>query len=131
MCTEAGEWLKEAEYDLETAEAMHKAGRYGYTVFMCHLAIEKGLKAVLAERTGTIPPKIHNLIRLAKLAQVNLGDDKKEFISILNTAAIGTRYPEFLDQAIKRYSKKVALEYLNKTREVMQCLKIELQSRKL
>ncbi|WP_071549509.1 HEPN domain-containing protein [Neomoorella thermoacetica] len=62
-----------------------KAGRYGYTVFMCHLAIEKGLKAVIAERTGTIPPKIHDLIRLAKLAQVNLGDDKKEFIPILNT----------------------------------------------
>ncbi|AKX94351.1 hypothetical protein MTHERMOG20_00560 [Moorella thermoacetica] len=25
MCPEAGEWLKEAEYDLETAEAMHKS----------------------------------------------------------------------------------------------------------
>jgi HEPN domain-containing protein len=77
MRPEAGEWLKQAEYDLETAEAMWKAGRYVYTVFMCHLAIEKGLKAVIAERTGTIPPKIHNLVRLTKLAHVNFGVDKK------------------------------------------------------
>lgn len=127
MRPEAGEWLKQAEYDLETAEAMWKAGRYLYTVFMCHLAVEKGLKAIIAERTGTVPPKIHNLVRLVKFAQVTLDDDKKEFISILNTAAIGARYPEFLDQAIKKYSKKVAQEYLNKSREVVQCLKKELQ----
>ncbi len=28
-------WLDIAEYDLETAAAMQKSGRYLYTVFMC------------------------------------------------------------------------------------------------
>ncbi|MEO0284618.1 MAG: HEPN domain-containing protein [candidate division WOR-3 bacterium] len=32
------EWFKQAEYDLETAYAMFKTGRYIYTVFMCHLS---------------------------------------------------------------------------------------------
>lgn len=36
-------WLNLAEYDLETARAMLKAGRYLYVTFMCHLTIEKTL----------------------------------------------------------------------------------------
>ena len=39
------EWLAQASYDLDTAEAMFKTGRYIYCVFMCHLSIEKALKA--------------------------------------------------------------------------------------
>jgi len=34
-------WVATANYDLRTAEAMYKAGRYLYVVFTCHLAIEK------------------------------------------------------------------------------------------
>lgn len=36
-------WLLSAKYDVDTAEHMLSAGRYIYTVFMCHLAIEKAL----------------------------------------------------------------------------------------
>jgi len=35
------EWVKQAQYDIDTAHAMLKAGRNIYCVFMCHLAIEK------------------------------------------------------------------------------------------
>jgi HEPN domain-containing protein len=35
------EWLKQADYDMETADIMFANGRYFYAVFMCHLAIEK------------------------------------------------------------------------------------------
>jgi len=123
MRQETKEWLKQAQYDLETAEIMWKSTRYVYTVFMCHLAIEKALKALFAEHTGTIPPKIHNLIKLAKITQANLSKNQIEFISILSMAGIGTRYPELLDEAIKKYPRNIALDYLNKTREVIQCLK--------
>ncbi len=43
-------WAETSNYDLRTAEAMYKAGRYLYVVFMCHLAIEKMLKAILAQK---------------------------------------------------------------------------------
>jgi HEPN domain-containing protein len=41
-------WIDSAEYDLETARHMLKTGRYLYVVFMCHLALEKTLKAHVA-----------------------------------------------------------------------------------
>lgn len=43
-------WEGTSNYDLRTAEAMYKAGRYLYVVFMCCLAIEKMLKAILAQK---------------------------------------------------------------------------------
>ncbi len=117
------EWLKQAQYDLETAEIMYKGSRYVYTVFMCHLAVEKALKALFTERAGIVPPRIHNLIKLAKITRANLNENQIEFISTLNMAGIGTRYPELLDEAIKKYPQNITLDYLNKTREVIQCLK--------
>ena len=34
-------WIELSDYDLETAEAMHKSKRYLYVGFMCHQTIEK------------------------------------------------------------------------------------------
>ena len=48
---EVKNWIDSAIYDLETAEHMFNAGRYIYTIFMCHLAIEKLLKAKIEEVT--------------------------------------------------------------------------------
>ena len=45
------EWLKQADYDINTAEIMFDNKRYFYAVFMCHLSVEKALKGPLS---GTI-----------------------------------------------------------------------------
>jgi HEPN domain-containing protein len=50
-------WIKMADYDLETAGHMLATGRYLYVVFMCHLSLEKMLKAHVTEVTQAIPPR--------------------------------------------------------------------------
>ncbi|MBI4377822.1 MAG: HEPN domain-containing protein [Nitrospinae bacterium] len=49
MKKETENWLQMVEYDIKTAECMLETGRYVYVVFMCHLAIEKMLKAIVSE----------------------------------------------------------------------------------
>lgn len=56
------EWLRQADYDMETADTMLGSGRYFYAVFMCHLSIEKALKGLYSKVTDEVPPKTHNLI---------------------------------------------------------------------
>lgn len=46
MIKDVNEWLLQAEYDIDTAYAMFRSGRYSYAIFMCHLSIEKGLKGI-------------------------------------------------------------------------------------
>lgn len=54
-------FLKSAEYDLNTAEFMLKSGRYIYVIFMCHLSIEKILKAIVTEITQKISPNCYQV----------------------------------------------------------------------
>ncbi len=122
----AEEWFSQAKYDYETAEAMYTGQRYVYTVFMCHLSLEKVLKGLIAERSKTVPPRIHNLLKLTKLSKAELDKKHREFISILNTAAINTRYPEMLQKAVEKYPRHVAAKYLAKTKEVLLCLQKQL-----
>ena len=58
------EWLKQADYDMDTADVMFSSGRYFYAVFMCHLSIEKSLKGLYSKKLHEVPSKTHNLIYL-------------------------------------------------------------------
>jgi len=111
-----------AEYDLKTAENMLNDGRFIYVVFMCHLAIEKMLKAISAQTTKKVPPKTHNLIYLIKLSNLKLSQNLFDFIAKINNASIVTRYPEDFSELIKAYPKEIAVEYLSNTKEVIRCL---------
>lgn len=112
-----------AEYDIGTAEHMLETGRYVYVVFMCHLSIEKMLKAIAAEVTDKPPPKTHNLLYLTKLAKINFPEEPFEFVSKINNASIVTRYPEDFLKLIEAYPENVVKKYLEQTKEVVEWLK--------
>ena len=112
-------WLASAEYDIETATHMLATGRYLYVVFMCHLTLEKTLKAIAAEAQGRTPPKTHDLLYPVTLGSVKPSHKHLDFIGKLNNASIPTRYPEDLAKIVSVYPKKVAEHYLDKTKEVM------------
>ena len=65
-------WLKQADYDMDTAEIMFGNKRYIYAGFMCHLSIEKALKGLYTHRLKEIPPKIHNLVYLVEKIKLQL-----------------------------------------------------------
>ncbi|MBC7323834.1 MAG: HEPN domain-containing protein, partial [Moorella sp. (in: Bacteria)] len=123
MNPETQNWLASADYDLKTARSMFRAKRYLYTVYMAHLAVEKTLKALVAEITGTAPPKTHNLIRLVDLARIEVPEDLKIFIGELNAAAGTVRYPENLNNLVAAYPGPVAGQYLKRAEKVIKWLK--------
>ena len=113
------EWLKQADYDMETADCMFQNGRYFYAVFMCHLSIEKALKALYQHRLRQVPPKTHNLVLLLKTAGVVPPEQTGRFLVDLNEAHIATRYPEDLEYLKKMYNESVTRNLLNHGKEVL------------
>jgi len=81
-------WLAAAEYDLATAEAMLKSRRYLYVVFMCHLAMEKTLKALYAEIRSKMPPRTHDLLYLVRELDLTPARVHLDFIGIINNASV-------------------------------------------
>ncbi|MBI3582644.1 MAG: HEPN domain-containing protein [Nitrospinae bacterium] len=123
----ASEWFNQADYDLKTAEAMLKAGRYIYTVFMCHLCIEKALKGLYIQKLSNVPPKIHNLIYLLGKTGLIPPDNLKDFVAQLNQVSVPTRYPDELKVMIKEYNKQKANSILKNTKGLLKWLKGKLE----
>jgi HEPN domain-containing protein len=116
------EWLTQASYDMDTATYMFKGGRYMYTVFMCHLAIEKALKGLYAGRVGKEPPKTHNLLYLIEKMKLKLPENLQDFIATLNRVSVPTRYPDDLRRILKDYNKNRTKEVLIQSKKVLQWL---------
>lgn len=123
MKKEVENWLNSALYDLETAEHMFNTTRYIYTIFMCHLSLEKILKAKVQDITNKIPPKTHDLEYLLGLAELSLDTNTEKFIVELSNLSVATRYPTDFQRMLKDFSKERAESILMKTKEVFQWIK--------
>jgi len=120
------EWLKQADYDMETADYMHKGGRHIYAVFMCHLSVEKALKGLYYEKLRKIPPKSHNLVYLLNEIGIKPPENPGKFIVKLGEASIPTRYPENLAKLQQTYSETVVKNILLNGQEVILWIKEQL-----
>ena len=119
-----GEWLKQADYDMGTAEFMFNGRMFFYTVFMCHLSVEKAMKGLYQERLKETPPKTHNLVYLLKKIGVKPTMDAIGiFIIKLNEASVVTRYPEDIDKLQRQYTEVIVKDILVKSKEVLQWIK--------
>ncbi len=105
---------------------MFQAGRYIYTVFMCHLAIEKALKALYANRVRKDPPRAHDLVYLVDKINLKLPEPYKIFIEDLNDLSVFTRYPDELQKILEEFKMEKTKEILLKTKELLRCLKASL-----
>lgn len=120
------EWLKQADYDMDTAEIMFDNKRYFYAVFMCHLAIEKALKGLYLERLKEIPPKVHNLVYLVEKIKVQLPENLYDSVFALNRVSVPTRYPDDLQRMLKDYNEERTRKIIDSGKEVLQWLKKQL-----
>jgi HEPN domain-containing protein len=113
------EWLKQADYDMETADAMYSSGRYLYSVFMCHLSIEKALKGLFHYTLNEVPPKTHNLLYLLNKIEQKPKTEMEKFITRLNTASIATRYPDDLTKIQNEFTEEIAKDIINNSKDIL------------
>ncbi len=126
MAQPPDEWLKQADYDMDTADYMFQGGRYFYAAFMCHLSIEKALKGLYRKKLNLEPPRIHNLIYLVNKIGIKLPEPIGRFIVKLNEASVATRYPEEISTLQKDFTQVVVKEILAKGRETLEWIRKQL-----
>lgn len=119
------EWLKQADYDMDTADSMYASGRYFYAVFMCHLAIEKALKGLYHRVWNQVPPKTHNLLYLLSKVGKKPEPELEKFITKLNTASVATRYPDELAKIQAAYTEGITKDIITKSKDTLKWLKTQ------
>lgn len=117
-------WLDLSNYDFITAKFMLKTKRYPYCLFMCHLSVEKLLKALMVKITGKHAPYSHNLVDLAKRTGIEFKKEEyKMLLSDLTEFNLEARYPEWQKKFYLRCSKQYTDDYFQKTKKFQKWLK--------
>lgn len=103
-------WRKSAEHDYETMQILFRTKRYSDCLFFGHIVLEKLLKAHVVKHTKNQAPPIHDLVRLARYAELYFSEQELDFLDQINTFNIRARYPEyrlhFYKMCTKRYTEK-------------------------
>ena len=87
-------WRKGADEAWEVGVDLVDRGKTLYGLFFVHLAMEKMLKAHVCKHTQELAPRIHSLLRLAEIAMVELNEEHKSILNVVNNYCMEGRYPE-------------------------------------
>lgn len=87
-------WLRYAESDMASAEALHRAGQNLNAIFHLQQAVEKTLKAAVIKVTGTFPPRIHNLQEIVEHCGLQVTPEQSQLLEDLTKSYTESRYPE-------------------------------------
>ena len=116
-------WTTGSEEDFAAAQSLFEKGHLRHSLFFAHLAIEKMLKAHVTRQTKDIPPRIHNLIRLADMAGLSPNAEHMSFLRRFNLFQLEGRYPDSVHVII---DSDMARERLILAGDILKWLKSQL-----
>lgn len=126
-----GYWLKSANHDFEIAESLFKSGKYDWCLFIGHLVLEKVLKAIYVQNSNNrIPPKIHNLVKLAEISRLRLTQEDKIFLDEVNDFNLEVRYPDYKQDFYELCTEEYTKKFFNKIKEFHQWLVYQIELEK-
>ena len=122
-------WKKSAEHNWKTALDLLKTKHYDACLFFCHLTLEKILKGLVVERTNKPAPYIHDLERLALVAEIPISKEQSKYLKIITRFNIGGRYDDEKLAFYKSCAKEYAEKYLSISNELKLWLKKQYQKK--
>ncbi|MBI4994136.1 HEPN domain-containing protein [Candidatus Peregrinibacteria bacterium] len=87
-------WLTSSDEKFKTMQSLYKTKRYADCLFFGHLTLEKILKALVVKETKNHAPYIHNLLKLAQIADTTLTDKNITLLAQVNEFNMQARYPD-------------------------------------
>ena len=116
-------WVDTAQNDWIAVESLFDTKNYMHCLFWAHLVLEKLAKAHWVKtHEDNIPPKVHNVVWLLEEANIDLGNDRMDFLEGFNKFQLSGRYPDYTNDIYKRCTKEFTYDQLEKVKGVRQCL---------
>jgi len=112
-------WRDGAPDAFRSVPTLRENGFWREALFWAHLGVEKAFKAHVVRVTRAVPPYIHNLLRLAEIAQIELSAGQIAFCNALNECQREARYP---DLTVPEPDATAASKLLDQAEEMSQWL---------
>lgn len=110
-------WQDSAEMDFQAMETLFKNGHFVWALFVGHPVVEKLLKAYYVRNVDLDSPQIHNLLKIAEKAKLDLSETQKIFLDEVTTFNIQARYPDFKNRFYRKATRDFTEKYLVKIKE--------------
>jgi HEPN domain-containing protein len=120
-------WTSEAEEALQVAGHLVEKGDFSYALFFGHLALEKMLKALCVKELQDHAPPIHNLVRLAKTAGIEIDEQTESDLVTITAFNIESRYPDFKSSFRKKCTQEFTTTQMEIIKRYFKWLKSQLK----
>jgi len=129
MFDKAAYWIELCDDDILVARNLLKSKDYLWMAFICHLIVEKSIKAVIADATAKDPKRIHDLAKLAEQANIvdDLSDEQMDLLEELTPYNIEARYPAYKNKMASKLSPEYCASLLARTEEYLCWTKQKLE----
>ena len=112
-------WLKSSKEDFQIAEDLIGMRHYQWALFLCHIAIEKALKANYIKIIDQYPPPIHKLVKLAQDCKLVLTEAQINDLKEVTMFHIEASYDVIKDKLYKKATKEFTLKYFEITKKLL------------
>lgn len=121
-------WIESAEEDFQAMINLFETGHNVWALFVGHLAIEKLLKAYYVKTVDKDIPWIHNLLKIAESAHLELSYEQRVLLDEITTFNTRARYPDYKKSFYKKASKEFTADYVGKVKGLREWLIEKLKS---
>lgn len=122
-------WRESGKKNLDAMQILFDNKHYDSALFFGHLALEKTLKGLIVKITNKPVPYIHDLEKLALLANLEFDEVKAIELRAITDFNIAGRYKEVKFTFYKKCDKKYAEKHLKIIKELFLWLKKEYQKK--
>ena len=119
-------WLRYAESDLASAEMLRRGGECLNALFHLQQAVEKTMKGLFIKQNSALPPRLHDLHKLAEQCRLDLSREQKLLLDDLTLSYTGSRYPETWAQRQDDITSEEVDQLATRTKEFLTWLKERL-----
>ncbi len=125
------DWIKQAEFDFETAETLVQHEKYAWVCFISHQVAEKALNAFLESLNK--PGWGHDLTDLIIKLQdsIDIPEELVNACARLNLYYIPTRYPDAFSSGSpsEKFTRSQSNQAIKDAKEVLNYVKSEIETR--
>src|SRR3989344_478134 len=116
-------WLKTAEHDFGVMSRLFNGKDYAEAIFFGQLVLEKVLKAKVVMAIKKQAPRIHDLSRLAQLADMEVDQEATIFLDEMTRFNLEARYPDYRLKIYKLANKSFTEPRLKKVKNLYEIYK--------
>jgi HEPN domain-containing protein len=116
-------WIEESDRDTAVMRSLFENRHYTWALFVGHLVLEKLLKALYVKNIGLQVPRIHNLLKIARICGLQMSDEHEDFLLEVTTYNIKTRYPDFKKSFQRKANEEFTMDRIARIEEMQKWLK--------